>query len=484
MERTDTIAAISTAQGEGGIGVIRVSGPQALAVAKRLFLPASAAVKTFKPQHLYYGSIKDPGTNRTVDNGYLVYMKTPHSYTGEDIVEFHCHGGVLVLKKALAAILNCGAGGAEGAKGAGRVRIAEPGEFTKRAFLNGKLDLAQAEAIIDLIRSKTEASFLSARSMLEGRFSKKANEIKEILTGLLTRLEAELDFSEDFSEAEGLSKEKFSEGIEKAGDAVKKLISTYDGGRVLKEGIKVIILGRPNAGKSSLLNILLKEERAIVTPVPGTTRDTIEEVVSIKGIPVRLMDTAGLRDTEDVVESIGVDRARKRAAEAGLIIFVADCSQRDFSEDLRMLNSINDRSVNKPGKKIIVVANKTDLVKNGNLEEIGKIFSGYPLVFVSALKEEGIPALEEKIHEEATGYYSGFFEADQGELVTSERHRDALVRALEGMDRLKSTAEQGMPAEFIAADLRWSLNRLGEITGEVTTEDILERIFSEFCIGK
>ena len=480
MERTDTIAAISTAQGEGGIGVIRVSGPLALAVAKRLFLPASA-VKTFKPQRLHYGSIKDPGTGRTVDNGYLVYMKTPHSYTGEDIVEFHCHGGMLVLKKALAAILNCGAGGEEGA---GRVRIAEPGEFTKRAFLNGKLDLAQAEAIIDLIRSKTEASFLSARSMLEGRFSKKANEIKEILTGLLTRLEAELDFSEDFSEAEGLSKEKFSEGIEKAGDAVKKLISTYDGGRVLKEGIKVIILGRPNAGKSSLLNILLKEERAIVTPVPGTTRDTIEEVVSIKGIPVRLMDTAGLRDTEDVVESIGVDRARKRAAEAGLIIFVADCSQRDFSEDLRMLNSINDRSVNKPGKKIIVVANKTDLVKNGNLEEIGKIFSGYPLVFVSALKEEGIPALEEKIHEEATGYYSGFFEADQGELVTSERHRDALVRALEGMDRLKSTAEQGMPAEFIAADLRWSLNRLGEITGEVTTEDILERIFSEFCIGK
>ena len=480
MERTDTIAAISTAQGEGGIGVIRVSGPLALAVAKRLFLPASA-VKTFKPQHLYYGSIKDPGTGRTVDNGYLVYMKTPHSYTGEDIVEFHCHGGMLVLKKALAAILNCGAGGEEGA---GRVRIAEPGEFTKRAFLNGKLDLAQAEAIIDLIRSKTEASFLSARSMLEGRFSKKANEIKEILTGLLTRLEAELDFSEDFSEAEGLSKEKFSEGIEKAGDAVKKLISTYDGGRVLKEGIKVIILGRPNAGKSSLLNILLKEERAIVTPVPGTTRDTIEEVVSIKGIPVRLMDTAGLRDTEDVVESIGVDRARKRAAEAGLIIFVADCSQRDFSEDLRMLNSINDRSVNKPGKKIIVVANKTDLVKNGNLEEIGKIFSGYPLVFVSALKEEGIPALEEKIHEEATGYYSGFFEADQGELVTSERHRDALVRALEGMDRLKSTIEQGMPAEFIAADLKWSLNRLGEITGEVTTEDILERIFSEFCIGK
>ena len=478
MERTDTIAAISTAQGEGGIGVIRVSGPQALAVAKRLFLPASAAVKTFKPQHLYYGSIKDPGTNRTVDNGYLVYMKTPHTYTGEDIVEFHCHGGVLVLKKALAAILNCGA------EGAGRVRIAEPGEFTKRAFLNGKLDLAQAEAIIDLIRSKTEASFLSARSMLEGRFSKKANEIKEILTGLLTRLEAELDFSEDFSEAEGLSKEKFSEGIEKAGDAVKKLISTYDGGRVLKEGIKVIILGRPNAGKSSLLNILLKEERAIVTPVPGTTRDTIEEVVSIKGIPVRLMDTAGLRDTEDVVESIGVDRARKRAAEAGLIIFVADCSQRDFSEDLRMLNSMPGRPINEPGKKIIVVANKTDLVKNGNLEEIGKIFSGYPLVFVSALKEEGIPALEEKIHEEATGYYSGFFEADQGELVTSERHRDALVRALEGMDRLKSTAEQGMPAEFIAADLRWSLNRLGEITGEVTTEDILERIFSEFCIGK
>jgi len=466
----DTITAMATPNGVGAISIIRISGNKAIDVADSIF-KGKMHITDANTHTVHYGKVVD-AQNNFIDDVLLTIFKAPNSYTGEDVIEVSCHGNPLIGQKIIDLLLEKD------------VRIAEPGEFTKRAFLNGKLDLAQAEAIIDLIRSKTEASFLSARSMLEGRFSKKANEIKEILTGLLMRLEAELDFSEDFSEAEGLSKEKFSEGIEKAGDAVKKLISTYDGGRVLKEGVKVIILGRPNAGKSSLLNILLKEERAIVTPVPGTTRDTIEEVVSIKGIPVRLMDTAGLRDTEDVVESIGVDRARKRAAEAGLIIFVADCSQRDFSEDLRMLNSINDRSVNKPGKKIIVVANKTDLVKNGNLEEIGKIFSGYPLVFVSALKEEGIPALEEKIHEEATGYYSGFFEADQGELVTSERHRDALVRALEGMDRLKSTAEQGMPAEFIAADLRWSLNRLGEITGEVTTEDILERIFSEFCIGK
>ncbi|MBI5599786.1 MAG: tRNA uridine-5-carboxymethylaminomethyl(34) synthesis GTPase MnmE [Deltaproteobacteria bacterium] len=503
MDPFDTIAAVSTAPGEGGIGIMRISGPGALDVGKSLFTPKTTV--EIKPRRLYYGRIKGLSGD-DIDAGCMVWMKAPHSYTGEDIIELHCHGGTLVLKKVLEAVLGAGA------------RSAEPGEFSKRAFLNGKLDLNQAEAVCDIIRAKTDAALTAARGRLEGLFSKKINAVKETIAELLSRVEAELDFPEE-GDGPFLLKE-LMEGLDRARGGIEKLLLTYGEGRMLREGVKVAILGKPNAGKSSLLNVLLKEERAIVTPLPGTTRDVIEEAVSIKGMPVRLMDTAGLRDTGgDPVESIGVERARLGARDAGVWLFVVDSSAKDFSDDLELLDSllkagqptglagqpaVLDGHEPEGCKKIIVVANKTDLLKTPaaaiSEEKIKTFFSPYPVVLISALKEDGIEALEERIYEEAcgrSGQPAGLdgqlgglagagnsVEPHPGELVASVREKDSLDKALEGIGRALSALKEGLPKEFTAADLRWSLDRLGEITGTVTTEDILDRIFSRFCIGK
>ncbi len=468
MYPEDTIAAVATPPGEGGVGIVRISGPKALYVAQAVFAPARDTCE-IRPLRLYYGTIKDPSTGRAVDDGYMVYMKGPRSFTGEDTVELHCHGGLLVTKKVLEAVLSAGA------------RTAGPGEFTRRAFLNGKLDLSQAEAVCDLIRAQTESAMRSARGRLKGGLSRRVNSIKEILLDLLVRVEAELDFAED--EIEETPSGTLSEGIERARGEIEELVATYEQGRILREGVKAAILGRPNTGKSSLLNILLREERAIVTDVPGTTRDVIEEVVVIRGLAVRLMDTAGLRDTVDEVESIGVERARERVKEAALVLFVVDSSSGDFSGDRELLETTLGMS---PDKKVVVVANKMDLVgeKERIRGEVEKAFTGRPVVFISAFREEGIGDLEEKIVEEAVGRRHAATEADPGELVTSLRHKEALLRALEGLERAGAAVENGLAREFIATDLRWSVDRLGEITGETTTEDILDRIFSSFCIGK
>jgi tRNA modification GTPase len=396
-------------------------------------------------------------------------MKGPRSYTGEDVVELHCHGGPLILRKVLGVVFRTG------------VRVAEPGEFTKRAFLNGRLDLAQADAVIDLIRARTDGALTSARGRIEGRLSRRVGEIKEVLLGLLTRIEAELDFPEE-EDVDGLPAEALLAGLFKAEGALKRLVSTYDQGRALREGVKVLILGRPNVGKSSLLNILLKEERAIVAELPGTTRDLIEEVVIIKGLPIRLMDTAGLGQTQDPVEAKGVSIAKGRVGLAKLILFVVDSSMGDFKEDRGLLEAAS-------GKKVLVVANKVDLVDGKRCDEIKKRFGGYRVVFISALKEEGIEGLEGAVYEEAVGRpYGGVrgvpVEADPGEYVASAWQKEALVKALEGMNRVRRAVHGRLTRDLIATDLRWTVDRLGEITGETTTEDILERIFSEFCIGK
>jgi len=308
---------------------------------------------------------------------------------------------------------------------------------------------------------------------LEGRLSKRINSIKGKLLDLAARIEAELDFSED--EIEGLKESELSATLNEAAIELQTLLASYDEGRVLKEGLKVLILGRPNAGKSSLLNVLLKEERAIVTHVPGTTRDVIEEVLSIKGIPMRLMDTAGLRDTEDMVESVGIKRAKERAATADLILYVVDALSTGYDEDLSLI-----RSFEQDGKKIIVVANKSDLLNRGGAESPISAFKPRNVVFVSALKETGIDSLEGEI----VGSFSkiGLAERDPSELITSIREKESLERALKSLEA--AMAAEGMPREFVATDLRQSITRLGEITGEVTTEDILDKIFSTFCVGK
>lgn len=459
MPKIDTIAAVSTAWGEGGIGIVRLSGPDALDCALKVF--SLKKDTEIRDRYLYYGEIK--GNGSVIDNGFLAYMRGPRSYTGEDVVELHCHGGPLILKNVLEALLKNGARGAE------------PGEFTKRAFLNGKLDLAQAESVIDVIRAETELSLSSARGRLAGALSAKVNSIKEGLLTLLTHIEAELDFSEE--ELDGLSKDRIFSGLKDARVSLEKMLSTYGEGKVLKDGIRVLILGRPNVGKSSLLNILLREERAIVTPIPGTTRDVIEEVVNIRGLPIRLQDTAGLRETADHVESIGVRAARDRIATSELILFVIDASFPSFYDDLALLNEAG-------GKKLIIVANKADLADGIQEDGIKKAFEGRKICFISALRSSGIEELKDLIYEEALGRPYGSAQAPAGELITSSRHKDSLEKALEGIGRTEDALNEDLPKEFVATDLRWSVDRLGEITGETTTEDILDRIFSNFCIGK
>lgn len=452
---SDTIAAIATAQGEGGIGIIRLSGPKALEVALKCF-----SVKgPVEERRLIYGSILGPAEER-LDVGFLAWMPSPRSYTGEDIVEFHCHGGPLLLRQVLSAIVKAGA------------RPAAPGEFTRRAFVNGKLDLSQAEAVIDLIRAQTSLSLSSAKGRLEGGLSRKVASVKDPLVELLAHIEAELDFTEE--EIDGLPQAAISSTISEAAAGVEKLLFTFAEGRALKEGLKVLILGRPNAGKSSLLNVLLQEERAIVTAIPGTTRDVIEETLEIRGIPVRLMDTAGLREALDEVEAIGVRLAKSRIEEAGLIIYVADLTA-DLHADMEILSGL-------PPGKTIIAANKVD-IGSGRLKEAKDSFKGFETVPVSATTEEGIEALKDLIFEKAAGGKAAM-ETPVGELVASVRHRDCLVKCLEGLERARAAFTGGLPRELAATDIRASIDALGEITGETTSEDILDIIFSSFCIGK
>lgn len=462
----DTIAAISTALGEGGIGIIRISGPEALDCGMRVFVFSSDVDKeSIKERYLYYGRVNRD--NKTIDNGFFVYMAAPATYTGADVVELHCHGGPLVLKNILSEVLRSGA------------RPAMPGEFTKQAFLNNKLDLAQAEAIIDVIRAETELALSSARSHLDGVFSKRVNGIKDALTGALALMEAHLDFPED----ELGQTPELLPVLTSAGKEIKNLLSTYEEGAALKNGVRVIIAGRPNVGKSSLLNILLEIERAIVTPHPGTTRDVIEETINLRGLPIRLMDTAGLTSTDDPVEAIGVERARERIKEAHLVLYVVDSSAA-LDEDIGIVKELD-------GKKMLIVANKADLLNVVNVvnekrqDELKAVFQGRRICLTSALRGAGIEELKDAIFEEVSGRaVQESADAATSGLVASLRHKQSLEKALEAIERAMEAASLREPLELCAADTRTALNSLGEITGEVTTEDILDRIFSEFCIGK
>jgi tRNA modification GTPase len=470
INNTDTIAAIATPAGEGGIGVIRISGPDALKVGKKVSRPVKG-VKGLTERYLAYGRAIDPSNGVVLDDVLMTFMKGPRSYTGEDVVELYCHGGALVLKKVLEAVLHAGA------------RLAGPGEFTRQAFLNGRLDLAQAEAVIDVIRSQTSAALASARGRLDGVFSKKVNRIKGRLVNLLMHIEAELDFPED--EVEGMADKHLLVELNEAEEEAVRLINTFDEGRAINDGVKTLILGRPNVGKSSLLNLLLKEERAIVTEIPGTTRDVIEEAVNIGGVSIRLMDTAGLRETTDFVESIGVKAAKEKIDAAGLILFVVDSSGADgFKEDLRLLGEVSR-------KKVIVAANKMDLIDAKQRVKIVNLFSPFRVVFLSATNGVGVDGLEEAVYEEAVGHSFGTggaggagLDVDPGELVVSVRHKNALASAIDGLKRAGGALAEGAPREIVSSELRLAVTRLGEITGEVTTEDILDKIFSEFCIGK
>lgn len=458
----DTIAAISTPLGEGGIGIVRISGKGALKIAKKIFKPKQkgSLLQTADSRKLIYGHICDrPG--KIVDEVLLAYMKAPHTYTREDVVEINCHGGIVSLQKILETVLSAGA------------RTAEPGEFTKRAFLNGRLDLAQAESVIDIIRSKTEAGLNLAVTQLGGKLSGRIIELQERLLGLLARVEANIDFpEEDLEEATGRDIIRNCETLLKQ---INQLIKGAEAGKIYREGINTIIIGSPNVGKSSLLNALLKENRAIVTEIPGTTRDIIEEIINIRGIPLKIIDTAGLRETEDRVEKIGVEKTREMMGRAGLVLMVIDAVRGLTEEDLAIIELIKN-------KKAIFILNKADVKKlRVDKNKIREFAAGRPVLWISALEGTGLEELEEKI---VATVFKGQVSAADEVLVANIRHKRALEEAAEYLRDAVSGIKNSLPVDVVSIDIRAAWESLGEITGSTVTEDLLDRIFADFCIGK
>lgn len=463
----DTIAAIGTAVGESGIGIIRISGPDSERVVEQLFVPKNQGHWNQRVSHkLYLGYIrKGPGTDEILDQVLVTVMRQPRSYTGEDMAEIHCHGGFFVVRSVLEGVLRAG------------VRLAEPGEFTKRAFLNGKLDLAQAEAIIDVIRAKSLAGLQMAVSQLDGKLSQEIDSCQEELLRILAHLEAAIDFPEDEIEAMGAG--EMEEAARAVLQRLTKLAAGFDKGRVLQEGLKTVILGKPNVGKSSLLNALLGRERAIVTDIPGTTRDLIEEFIDLGGIPLKLVDTAGVRVTEDLVEKIGVERTKAVLREADLVLFVLDAAAGITGNDELVWQLIRETGVPR-----IILVNKVDLNSARlDLREIRERFGDREetVIEISALTGYGLPALEEKVR-----LMVGMGEArfDQEVLVSRLRHRESLQKAMDHLEGFLRALHKGMPEDFLTIDLRSAWEALGEINGRTVGEDVLDRIFAEFCIGK
>lgn len=459
MVNTDTIAAIATAMGNSGIGIVRISGDEAIAVADRVFKTKNGKKKLAgeKSHTIHYGFICDG--DEIIDEVLVMLMRGPRSFTAEDTVEIDCHGGMLVTRKILETVLKAGA------------RIAEPGEFTKRAFLNGRIDLSQAEAVIDVINSKNEYALRSSVEQLRGSVSKKIKELREKILYEIAFIESALDDPEHIS-LDGY-RDKLYGVAEEAEKELTKLIRSSSNGRVISEGIKTVILGKPNAGKSSLMNVLVGEDRAIVTDIAGTTRDILEEHISLQGISLNIVDTAGIRNTDDVVEKIGVSRAMDAAEDADLIIYVVDGS-RDLDEnDRQIMNFIHDR-------KAVVLLNKSDLEPVVSVEEITEA-SGHPVIAVSAKEETGIDRLEEEIK---SMFYEGEIDFNDQVMITNVRHAKALKEALESIRMVKQSIEEGMPEDFYSIDLMNAYEKLGLIVGESVEDDLVNEIFSKFCMGK
>jgi len=456
MYLSDTIAAVSTPVGEGGIAVIRISGPDSLQILNTLFKRKNDG--GFLSHRFYYGEIISPITTMAVDEAMCVFMRAPRSFTCEDVAEIQCHGGTLIIEQILALVLSSGA------------RLAEPGEFTRRAFLNGRIDLLQAESVIDVIRGKTEAAVSVARQQSNGSLSAALLEIRNHVRHALALVEAYIDFpDEDIGEGDS------SQLFDQLAVAIKRtdsLIASYEEGKVIRDGVSVLIAGKPNVGKSSLLNTLLKEKRAIVTSVPGTTRDLIEEIVNINGLPVRLLDTAGIRITEDLVEREGVRLALERIPAADLILFILDASKPFDNDDKFVAESICDGNA-------IIVFNKSDLPR---LLELPVNLQSLPTISVSTSSGEGIDALKGAVSE--SFLHGKCIDSREYTLLTRARHRDALQSVSIILGSLYRSPGKLSCGELIAIDLREALDLLGQVTGETTPDDILDLIFSQFCIGK
>ena len=456
--KTDTIAAISTAMTDAGISIVRISGEEAIAIADKIYKGKKEKKISGQRTHtIHYGYIVDG--EETIDEVLVMLMRGPHSYTGADTVEINCHGGVYVTKRILETVIKYGA------------RPAEPGEFTKRAFLNGKMDLSQAEAVIDVIHSQNEYALQSSVNQLRGSVQKVIQEIREKILYHTAFIETALD------DPEHISVDGYGETLEKVVDElltkIKQLIDTADDGRIMREGINTVIVGKPNAGKSSLLNVLLGEDRAIVTNIAGTTRDVLEEHIQLRGISLNIMDTAGIRNTEDVVEQIGVDKARSYAEEADLIIYVVDASVPLDDNDIEIIHMIQN-------KKAVILLNKTDLSTVINKNEL-IMWINKPMIEISTKEGKGIHELEETLE---NMFYHGEISFNNEVYITNIRHKAALQDAYVSLGKVKESIENQMPEDFFTIDLMDAYESLGSITGETVGEDLVNEIFSKFCMGK
>jgi tRNA modification GTPase len=458
MKEFDTIAAIATSIGEGGISIIRVSGDRSIEIVDSIFIGRNnKKLYEMKAYTMRYGHVVDKNGSR-LDEVIISFMKGPKSFTAEDTIEINCHGGVIVTNRILQEVIRAGA------------RMAEPGEFTKRAFLNGRIDLSQAEAVIDIIRAKTELSLKSALLQSEGTISREIKIIRNKLLSVIAHIEATVDYPEE--DMEEITAEKVNEDVISIISEIGILLSTADEGKILREGLSTVIVGKPNVGKSSLLNSLVKENIAIVSEIPGTTRDAIEEYISIEGIPIKIVDTAGIRETDDIVEKIGVERSRQKIDEADLVILILDSSKKLTHEDTQIIEYIKN-------KKYIVLLNKSDLGGKIDIGELKNLKSKY-ITNISVKTGEGLNQVKEQIKDL---FFKGEIKTE-GIFVTNNRHKESLIRAKENLEASLNALEHTLAIDLASIDIRNAWMNLGEITGEALEEDIIHKIFSEFCLGK
>ena len=455
----DTIAAISTPPGEGAISIVRMSGEEAVSIAQKVF--SGKDLTQAKSHTINYGHIVDPKTHEEIDEVMVSLMLAPKTFTREDVVEINCHGGIVATNRILQLLLVNGA------------RLAEPGEFTKRAFLHGRIDLTQAESVMDLIRAKTDRSMKIALNQLDGNLSHLIDSLRKDILDVLAQVEVNIDYPE-YDDVEEMTTKLLREKAIEIKQRIEQLLKTASQGKIMREGLATALVGRPNVGKSSLLNHLLHEDKAIVTDVAGTTRDVIEEYVNVSGVPLKLIDTAGIRETDDKVEKIGVERSKKAIEQSDLVLLVLNAAESLTKEDLELIRLTND-------KKRIIILNKTDLEEKLDRKELAKISENAPVYATSILKNEGVEALEEAI---AKLFFNGIENSQSTVMVTNARHIALLKKAQNSLDSVLEGISSGMPVDLVQIDMTEAWNLLGEITGESYEDELLDQLFSQFCLGK
>ncbi|PZI56188.1 tRNA uridine-5-carboxymethylaminomethyl(34) synthesis GTPase MnmE [Staphylococcus aureus] len=456
----DTITSISTPMGEGAIGIVRLSGPQAVEIADKLY--KGKHLLNDVPSHtINYGHIIDPESKEVVEEVMVSVLRAPKTFTREDIIEINCHGGILTINRVLELTMTYGA------------RMAEPGEFTKRAFLNGRIDLSQAEAVMDFIRSKTDRASKVAMNQIEGRLSDLIKKQRQSILEILAQVEVNIDYPE-YDDVEDATTEFLLEQSKEIKQEINRLLDTGAQGKIMREGLSTVIVGKPNVGKSSMLNNLIQDNKAIVTEVAGTTRDVLEEYVNVRGVPLRLVDTAGIRETEDIVEKIGVERSRKALNQADLILFVLNNNEALTQEDYTLYEVVKNEDV-------IVIVNKMDLEQNIDINEVKDMIGDTPLIQTSMLKQEGIDELEIQIRDL---FFGGEVQNQDMTYVSNSRHISLLKQARQTIQDAIDAAESGVPMDMVQIDLTRTWEILGEIIGETASDELIDQLFSQFCLGK